>query len=70
MSSKSGSEVNNLPANADVGSNPGSGRSSREGNGNSFQYYWLGSIMDRGAWQATGLVVTRVGHDVVTKQHK
>ena len=34
----------------DPGSNPGSGRSPREGNGNPLQYYCLENPMDRGAW--------------------
>ena len=37
----------------DLGSNPGSGRSSGEGNGNPLQYSSLGNPMDRAAWQAT-----------------
>ena len=45
--------VKNPPANAgeagDVGSIPGSGRSSREGNGNPLQYCCLENLMDRGA---------------------
>jgi len=48
--------VKYLPANAgdprDMGSIPGSGRSSGEGNGNPLQYSCLGNPMDRGAWQA------------------
>ena len=32
---------------------PESGRSPREGSGNSLQYSCLGNPMDRGAWQAT-----------------
>ena len=36
----------------DTGSNPGSGRSPGEGNGNPLQYFSLGRLMDRGAWQA------------------
>ena len=39
----------------DMGSIPGSGRSSGEGNGNPLQYSCLGNPMDRGAWQATVL---------------
>ena len=35
----------------DPGSVPGSGRSPREGNGNSLQYSCLENHMDRGAWQ-------------------
>ena len=51
----SGSVVKNPSANAgDAGSSPVSGRSSREGNGNSLQYSCLGNPMDRGGtWQAT-----------------
>ena len=46
--------VKNLPANAgDTGSIPGSGRSSGEGNGNPFQYSYLGNLTDLGAWRAT-----------------
>ena len=36
----------------DLGSIPGSGRSSGEGNGNPLQYSCLENSMDRGAWQA------------------
>ena len=46
---------------------PGLGRSPGEGNGNPLQYSCLGNPMDRGAWQATVYVVTRDGHDLVTK---
>ena len=46
--------VKNPPANAgDMGSIPGLGRSSGEGNGNPLLYSCLGNPMDRGAWQAT-----------------
>ena len=49
--------VKNPPANAadigDSGSNPGSGRSAGEGNGNALQYLCLQNPMDRGAWWAT-----------------
>ena len=49
--------VKNLPASAgdirDVGSIPGSGRSSGGGQGNPLQYSCLESPMDRGTWQAT-----------------
>ena len=37
----------------DLGSIPGSGRSSEEGNGNPLQYSCPENSMDRGAWQAT-----------------
>ena len=36
----------------DLGSIPGSGRSSGEGNGNPLQYSCLENSMDGGAWQA------------------
>ena len=46
--------INNLPANEgdarDVGSIPGLGRSSEEGNGNPPHYSCLKNSMDRGAW--------------------
>ena len=61
--------VKNLLANAgDVGSIPGSGRSPGGGNGNPLQDSCLGNPMDRGAWQATAHGVTRVRHDLATKQ--
>ena len=34
----------------DMGSAPGSGRSSGEGNGNPLQHSCLGNPVDRGAW--------------------
>ena len=37
----------------DPRSTPGTGRSSAVGNGNPFQYYYLGNSMDRGAWWPT-----------------
>ena len=46
----------------DMGSvrkNPGSGRSSGEENGNSFQYSCLKKSMDRGAWWAIVHGVTK-----------
>ena len=51
------SVLRNLPANSgdegDVGSIPGSGRSSGEGNDNPLQYSCLENLMDRGArWAA------------------
>ena len=50
-------EVKNLPARAeevrDMGSVPGSGRSSGGGHNNPLQYPCLENPMDRGAWQAT-----------------
>ena len=44
--------VKDLPA-EEVGSIPGSGRSSGEENGNPLQHSFLGNPMDRGAWQAS-----------------
>ena len=56
--------VKNPPANAgDTGeadSNPGSGRSPGEGNGNPLQYSCLENAMDKGVWWAT---VHGVRHD-------
>ena len=55
-----GSVVKNTPTNADVDSIPGSGRYPGEGNGNPLQYSCLGNPMDRGGWQSTVHVVTKV----------
>ena len=44
----------------DVGSISGSGRSSREGNGNRLQYSCLENSRDRGAWQGTVHGIERV----------
>ena len=53
----------NLPANAedmrDVGSIPGSGRSSGGGHGNPLQYSCPENPMDRGAWWAIVHRVTK-----------
>ena len=55
--------VKNPPASVgdiqDVGSTPGSERSSGEGNGNPSQYSCLGNPMDRGAWQTIVHKVTK-----------
>ena len=49
-----GSVVKNPPANAgDMGLIPGLRRYPGEGNGNLFQYSFLGNPIDRGAWGAT-----------------
>ena len=56
--------VKNPPSNAGYTDLvPGSGRSSRDGNGNPLQYSCLENPMDRGAWQATVMGSQRVGHD-------
>ena len=47
---------------------PGSGRSPGGGNGSPLQYSFLGNPKDRGAWWATVHGLTRVRHDLVTKQ--
>ena len=55
--------IKSPPVNAgdirDVGSIPGSGRSLRGGHGNLLQYPCLENPMDRGAWWATVLRVTK-----------
>ena len=38
----------------DLGSNPGFGRSSGEGNGHPYQNFGLENSIDSGAWRATG----------------
>ena len=43
----------------DLGSIPGLGRSTGEGNGNPLQYSCLENLMDRGAWRATVHGVTK-----------
>ena len=53
MGFSGGSLVKNLPGNAgDGGLIPGLGRLPGEGNGNPFQYSYLGNSMDRGSWWA------------------
>ena len=46
----------------------GLGRSPGEGNDNPLQYSGLGNPMNRAAWRATVHGVTRVRHDLATKQ--
>ena len=59
-----GSNVKNLPANAeakrDAGSIPRSGRSPGGEYGNPLQYSCLENSMDREAWQATVHGVTKI----------
>ena len=52
----------------DQGSNPGSGRSPGEGNGNPLQCSGLENSMDRGAWQATAHGLTK-SQTRVSDQH-
>ena len=54
----------------DPGLIPGSGRSPGEGNGNLLQCYCLENPMDRVIWQVPVHVVTRVRHDLVTKERE
>ena len=54
----------------DLGSVPGLGRFSGEGNGYPLQYSCLENPMDRGAWQPTIHRVARVGHNLATKQQQ
>ena len=63
------SVVKNLPANVgDASSVPGLERSPGEGNGKPLQDSYLRNPMDRGTWWAINHGVTRVGHNLVTKQ--
>ena len=63
--------IKNPPTNAgDAGLIPGLGRSSGEENGNPFRFSCLGNPTDKGAWQTTVHAVTRVGHNLVTKQQQ
>ena len=56
----SGSDSKESAYNAgDPGSIPGLGNTPGEGNGNSLQYSFLENNMDREAWQATVLGVSR-----------
>ena len=50
-----------------LGSIPGLGRSSGEGNGNPVQYSCLENPMDRVTWRASVHGVTRIEHELVTK---
>ena len=65
------SVVKNLPFNAgDLGSIPESGRSPGEGNGYPLQYSCLGNPMDKGAWYAIVLGVTKESDITATKQQQ
>ena len=65
-----GSVARNMPANARYeNSNPRSGRSPREGNGNPFLYSCLGNPSDRGdRWASVLWGSQRVRHDLMTEQ--
>ena len=63
--------VKNLPAKAeDMSLISESGRSPGKGHGNPLQYSCLGNPMDREAWRATVYGVTKVRHDLATKQQQ
>ena len=63
-----GSDSKESACNAgDLGLIPDSGRSAGEGNGYPLQCSCLENPMDRGEWQATVHVVTRVRHNLATK---
>ena len=65
------SVIKNLPSPAgDLASMPESGRSPGEGNGYPFQYSCLGNPMDKGAWYATILGVTKESDTTATKQQQ
>ena len=67
----SGSDSKESPCNVeDLGSIPGLGRSPGGGNGNPLQYFYLENSMDRYAWLATVRGVTKVRHNLGTKQQK
>ena len=73
-SSPAAQSVKNLPGMQEIACNirgPGSvsesGRSPGEGKDNLLQYFCLGNPIDRGVWRATVHVVTRFGHNLVTK---
>ena len=66
-----GSVVKNPPSNAgDAGLIPGSGRFPGEGNGNPSQYSCPENPMNRGAWRAAAYGVSRVAHNLPTKQEQ
>ena len=65
--------VKNLPANAGdtggMGSIPGPGRSSKEGNDNPLQYSCLENPMDSGAWRVTVHGVAKSWTQLSTHRH-
>ena len=66
-----GSVVKNPPVNAgDLGLIPRLGRAPGGRNGNLLQHSCLGNPVDRGDWWAAVHGVTRVGHDLATKQQQ
>jgi len=66
-----GSVIKNPPANAGVaGSIPRLDRSPGEENDNLLWYSNLGNLMDGGGWLATVHRVTKLEHDLATKQQQ
>ena len=59
--------VKNLPAKQGTVLMPESGRVPEEGNGNLPQYFCLGNLKDRGAWEAIVHGVARVRDNLATK---
>ena len=53
-----------------MGSIPGSGRSSGDGNGKPLEYSCMENPMDTGAWRASLWHRKRVRHDLEIKQSK
>ena len=62
--------VKNLPAIQETQVHSWVGKTPGEGNGNPLWCYCLEDPMDRGAWQAIVHGVTRVRHDLVTKERE
>ena len=54
----------------DEGWIPGSGKSTGGGNSNPLQYSCLENLRDKGAWWATVYGVTKVEHNLATKQQQ
>ena len=58
------------PNTGDASLIPGLRRSPGEVNGNPLQYSCLGNPMEREAWWATVHGITKVGHNLATKQQQ
>ena len=53
-----------------TGTKPGTEDTTEQRHSNPLQYSCLGNPLDRGAWRAIVHEVTRVGHDLLTKQQQ
>ena len=62
--------VKNLPATQETQVRSLGQEDPVEGNGNPLQYSYLENPKDRGAWMATVHGVTRVRHDLATKERE